>query len=123
MKWFKDEEMRCKCCGALPTPIKENIKALVDNVLDPVREKLGKAINVTSGYRCPKHNRAVGGVTNSQHLQGEAADITTGSPDGNLRLIRLIVKNGRYDQVILYPSFIHVSWKRNGVNRKEVLGV
>lgn len=121
MKWFKDEEMRCWCCGELPPFVRANIEALVREVLDPAREKLGKAVTVTSGYRCQKHNRAVGGSVNSQHLYGEAADITAGSPEDNMRLVRLIVKNGRWDQMILYRSFIHVSWKKAGGNRKEIL--
>lgn len=45
-------------------------------MLDPARERLGKPIMVNSGYRCPLKNKAVGGVPNSQHLKGEAADIT-----------------------------------------------
>lgn len=70
------------------------------------------------------HNREVGGVSASQHLRGEAADVTTGSALGNKRLAEIIEANGRYDQLIRYMNkngdirFIHVSWKRNGVNRK-----
>lgn len=52
-----------------------NLTALVDKVLDPLREIYGKPIYVSSGYRCPKLNKAVGGVSNSQHLKGEAADL------------------------------------------------
>lgn len=44
-------------------------------MLQPIRDKYGHAITVTSGYRCPKLNTAVGGVKNSQHLLGQAADI------------------------------------------------
>ena len=55
--------------------VEKNLKALVENVLDPVREKLGRPITVNCGYRSPKLNNAVGGVSNSQHVTGEAADI------------------------------------------------
>ena len=75
MKWFKDGEFRCRCCGGLPPDACENIRALVEEVLDPVREVFGGPIVVNSGYRCERHNRDVGGVRNSQHLRGEAADI------------------------------------------------
>ena len=75
MRWFKEKEFACKCCGELPPLARANVEALVREVLDPVREQLGKAIIVNSGYRCPKHNKEVGGVRNSQHLKGEAAGV------------------------------------------------
>lgn len=53
------------------------LTVLVANVLDPLRDAWGKPIVVNSGYRCPKLNRAVGGVARSQHTKGEAADIRT----------------------------------------------
>ena len=124
MKWFRKEEFRCKCCGQLPC--EENIEALVANVLDPAREQLGMPIVVNSGYRCPKHNAEVGGVPRSQHMDCEAADVRP-IENGKLkienlqRLARIIVENGRFDQLILYPTFIHVSWKRVGINRHRVL--
>ena len=127
MKWFKEGEFRCRCCGGLPPDARENIRALVEEVLDPAREILGGPVTVNSGYRCAKHNREVGGVSASQHLRGEAADITAGSPEENKQLAKIIEENGRYDQLIRYMGpggkirFIHVSWKRNGVNRKQVL--
>ena len=130
MKWFNEKEVACRCCGELPPFARENIEALVCEVLDPAREKLGMPIVVNSGYRCPKHNREVGGVANSQHLKGEAADVVP-IENGKLkienlqRLARIIVENGWFDQLIMYPGFIHVSWKRpstgSGTNRKRVL--
>ena len=123
MKWFKDKEFACRCCGELPPFARENIEALVRNVLDPVREKLGKPIQVNSGYRCKNHNLEVGGVKNSQHLVGEAADIAPvhGAGFTVQELADAIKENGRFDQMIVYPGFVHVSWKRNGQNRKQVL--
>ena len=119
MRWFKDKEFACRCCGELPPFARENIEALVRNVLDPVREKLGKPIQVNSGYRCKNHNEAVGGVKGSQHLVGEAADLRIdGSPE---ELANAIKENGKFDQMIIYPGFVHVLWKRNGQNRKQVL--
>lgn len=115
MKHFKFEEFRCRCCNGLPPLARKNIEALVDNVLDPAREQLGRAIIVNSGYRCQKHNAEVGGVPASQHLRGEAADIRC---DNNKELERILTRLGRYDQLIIYPTFIHVSWKRSGVNRR-----
>ena len=118
MKWFKEKEFACKCCGQLPPLARENVKALVSEVLDPVREKLGMPIVVNSGYRCEKHNKDVGGVRNIQHLRGEAADIHCAD---NERLKQLIIENGKFDQLITYPTFLHVSYKRTGGNRHQRL--
>ena len=129
VRCFMENGARCKECRLaqpakqLPYGIEENLQALVSNVLEPVRELLGKPIVVNSGFRCPVHNAAVGGVANSQHMKGEAADITC---DDNKRLAEIIGQLGKYDQLIRYKrpdgsiKFIHISWKRNGVNRKMV---
>jgi uncharacterized protein YcbK (DUF882 family) len=119
MKWFKKEVFLCRCGKCeMPAEAEENLMALVENVLEPAREKLGGPIIVNSGYRCERHNKAVGGVANSQHLRGEAADIRC---EDNKRLAKIIVEAGRFDQLIIYPTFIHVSFKRLGANRKQVL--
>ena len=115
MKWFKLGEIACRCCGQLPTSMRENIEALVSEVLDPARERLGRPVVVNSGYRCPKHNAEVGGVANSQHMKGEAADVRP------REVGKIIEELGKYDQLIYYPTFVHVSWKRTGVNRKQIL--
>lgn len=131
MRHFKKEEMarcfrrngeRCPECPLkqqaekLPERVVENMKALVEQVLEPASQKLGKPITVNSGFRCQIHNRNVGGVVNSQHLRGEAADI---SCKDNKKLEQILTKMGNYDQLIIYPTFIHVSYKKDGVNRKK----
>ena len=143
MKYFSEKEFWCRCSqcqkgdaemgippGGMIGGVPENVKALVENVLDPLREKYGKPIRVNSGYRCPKHNLAVGGASRSQHLLGEAADIAPvssfrvqdpGYKDELARLVEIIKENGKFDQLIIYPSFVHVSWKRFGPNRKQTL--
>lgn len=68
MKYFKEKEFECRCCGQLPEEAKKNVVALVSAILDSVREKLGGPIKVNSGYRCELHNARVGGVRNSQHM-------------------------------------------------------
>ena len=109
--------------GGMMGGVPENVKALVENVLDPLREKYGKPIKVNSGYRCPNHNLAVGGATQSQHMKGEAADIAPMSGDTSEleRMVEIIKQNGKWDQMIVYPTFVHVSWKRFGPNRKQTL--
>lgn len=119
MKWFKKEDFLCRCGKCeMPAEVEGNLMALVENVLEPAREKLGGPIIVNSGYRCERHNKAVGGVANSQHLRGEAADIRCAD---NKRLAKIIVEAGRFDQLIIYPTFIHVSFKRLGSNRRQIL--
>lgn len=100
-----------------------NLKALADNVLDPLREWYGKPIYVNSGYRCPQLNRMVGGKPTSQHLKGEAADITAGSKEENRKLLAYIRANLTFDQLIDEKNFswVHVSFKRNGENRKQII--
>ena len=92
--------------------------ALGEDVLDPAREKLGMPVVVNSGFRCPLHNKTVGGVYNSQHVSGQAADVRC---EDNKKLAKVIVENGRFDQLILYSTFVHVSWKRQGGNRQQIL--
>lgn len=120
----EERQQRCKECrlvqaaSRLPNGIEENVEALVEQVLDPARDRLGKAVMVNSGFRCPVHNKTVGGVYNSQHVSGQAADIHC---EDNKKLAKVIVENGRFDQLILYPTFVHVSWKRQGGNRQQIL--
>ena len=108
----------------------DNLTALAEQVLDPARERYGRKVTVNSGYRCPELNSVIRGATRSQHLRGEAADLTTeAGPQGNLELARIIVALGRFDQLILenvpgtnlLPGWIHVSWKRCGGNRGQIL--
>ena len=69
---FLDLEFRCKCCGKLP---QGGMKTLLIVLLQRLRDRVGKPLVVNSGYRCPKHNKALGGVADSQHILGTAADI------------------------------------------------
>lgn len=121
MKNFNFSEFACRCCGQIPPSVRDNVEALVDNVLDPARRAYGGPVSVSSGYRCPRHNAAVGGVIGSQHLRGEAADVCCSD---NERLAGIIERNGRYDQLIRYMGengmvrFVHVSWRRDGPNRR-----
>lgn len=99
-----------------------NMTALVDNILDPLREAYGKPITVNSGFRCPALNKAVKGSATSDHMTGRAADITGGNPKENKRLFYLIQELGfSFDQLIDEKNFawVHVSYRKEG-NRGEV---
>ena len=101
--------------------VRANITSLVEDVLQPLRDSLGARLDVNSGYRSKKLNELVGGTEKSQHRKGEAADIKSPfySPLEIAR--RLFDKRLPYDQMILYPTFVHVSHKRNGQQRGHIL--
>lgn len=102
--------------------IERNINLLVDNVLDPIRDKFCAPVIITSGYRCPQVNKLVGGVNNSQHMSGCAADFhIKGFTYLMMRQVFLNVYDTmEFDQLIYYRSknIIHVSYVENG-NRHE----
>ena len=104
----------------------KNLTNLVEKVLDPIREEIGSPITVSSGFRSWKVNKAVGGVDSSQHTKGEAVDLVC---NNNAKLFELIQKKGLYDQLIWEygtdrcPAWVHVSLKRIGTNRKQILHI
>lgn len=97
----------------------------MEHCLDPIREAWGKPIGVNSGFRSAELNHAVKGAQSSQHLTGEAADITTGSAEGNKRLFDLIQEIGvDFDQLIDESNYhwLHISCRHNGKgNRRQIL--
>ena len=106
------------------TEVVENLKALCVEVLQPLRDFLGKPVVVSSGYRCRELNEKVGGVSNSQHLTGEAADIRVKDRHELIEIMRFIMDDTVFDQLIREKSatgeWVHVSYKRNGNNRQQV---
>lgn len=98
--------------------VRDNIIALVEDVLQPLRDAWGGPLFINSGYRCPELNEAVDGVPTSQHVKGQAADVGVTDP---LALAKLAIKKKiNFDQMIVYPSFVHFSYKKDGENRGEV---
>lgn len=108
--------------NALPKHLEGNLRALAENVLQPARDNLGE-IKVTSAYRSPAVNKAVGGSKTSQHVQAQAADLKYAG--GNDVLFNWIADNLDYDQLIWEfgtadaPAWVHVSYASN--NRKQKL--
>lgn len=92
-----------------------NIHRLCVLVLEPTRKQLGRPITVTSGYRCPALNRLVGGVSNSQHLTGCAADLKC---TNLVELFDILSENPEIDQLLFEDNgvtrWIHVSIPEQG---------
>lgn len=105
----------------------EALRQLCLNILEPLRQRYG-AIIITSGYRCPQVNAAVGGARHSQHCRGEAADIFVASREKTLKYFDFIRRETDFDQLILEPigsshkRWIHVSYTTSRPNRHQVIG-
>lgn len=120
----------------------ENLRALCVHTLEPLREALGLPIIITSGYRTKQLNHLlVNHSVKSQHMNGQAADFYVAEPkDLNLepgtlnpakptrrelliRAFRQIITDDdiAFDQCIIYPSFIHVSYVRSGHKNRSKL--
>ena len=106
-----------------------NLVYLAAYVLEPLREAMGESIKIGSGYRCPQLNRAVGGVANSQHMKGQAADLCI---DGDMkkgkRWFEWIKTHLDFDQLIWEHNakgtyWVHVSYVHPpfGRNRRQVI--
>ena len=143
--WFTLQEMTssllldaARIAGIDPMPNPHQVEALRQlciHVLDPLRDGWNGPILINSGYRCPWINKMVGGVKNSQHTKGEAADIRPWDYGGmnnrmlNRRLLGLILYLGLpFDQLLAencddkgYPEWLHISFKSKLENRNQFL--
>jgi len=117
-----------KRLGINNAPNKEHLKnmqVLVRDLIQPIRDVLGP-VRISSGYRNPELNRAIGGSSKSQHCKGEALDLQYWSKGKmcNKEIYDWVVKSGiEFDQMIneFDYSWIHISLKSNGKNRKQIL--
>ena len=102
------------------------LMTLCEEVLEPLRKRFG-AIRITSGYRCHLLNLQVGGVINSQHTLGEAADIYVPNHQTLVSYMQFIQANCEFDQMILEPRnqplkrWLHVSYTLRHKNRRQLL--
>ena len=107
----------------------DNLQALVDNVLQPLRDKLGPIV-VTSGYRSPAVNKAIGGSATSDHCKGQAADIEVLNMD-NKALAEYIRDNMKFTQLILEfyrkgvadSGWVHVSYDAKNLKNQVLTAV
>ena len=102
----------------------EAMKLVALLCFEPMRKWYGKPLKVNSFFRSKEVNKAVGGASTSQHLFGEAIDITTGNKEDNKNLFEWAKKNLTYDQILdeYDYSWIHISY-RSGKNRMQVLHI
>lgn len=128
MKYFTFKEMiqsdTAESNGIENIPNWDQINALINlvkYVLEPLRMLYKKPVYVSSGFRSEALNEAVNGSKTSQHMKGEAVDITAGSKRANMKLFELIRDNLTFDQLIDENdySWIHVSFTKN--NRNQIL--
>ena len=107
IRYFKRDEFRCKCggkyCNGFPVEPEEKMVRAVDEI----RRRLGIPVSIGSGVRCPKHNAAVGGVSNSQHLLGRAADLHSAESPAKMKEVAEEVM-GNTGGIGLYSWGIHV---------------
>jgi len=99
-KYFTIDEFRCPCCG------KVVIQPLLIELLDAARLRAGIPFYITSGYRCPKHNREVGGHPKSMHCYGAAADIHVANSVERYRILEALLRVG-FRRIGIYSTWIH----------------
>ncbi len=99
----------------------ENLIALCENILEPVRVHFKKPATVTSGFRCIELNRKIGSTDRSQHTKGEAADFVINGSSTVTDVWKWIIDSDLdFDQVIQeFGRWVHVSYKRSGENRHK----
>jgi len=109
----------------VPTPaVVERLRELAGELLEPVRASVGP-LRVTSGYRRPRVNAAVGGSSTSAHMSGWAADVVPvrAAPEQIMILLHEAGGSLAWDQAILYPGHVHLGLRRpaNGEQRRQLL--
>ena len=108
-------------CNKAPTGVIKNLGYLSTNLLEKIRELVGKPIYISSGYRCDRLNNRVGGSPVSQHRYGQAADISVKGISPT-ELYNKIKQSGlEYDQLILEKTkqaeWVHVSYTKHNRNQ------
>jgi hypothetical protein len=112
-----------------PQSVKDNLKRLCVELLQPLRTRLSPSIRISSGYRCEKLNAAIGGSKTSDHVGGNAADCNYyfNNKENNLKLAIAVMESGlSFKQMILEggtmanPRWIHLSYDPTN-NKKEIL--
>lgn len=104
---------------------RENLQELLEHVVNPLLARF-EGMEITSGYRCYSVNRAAGGVPNSQHTKGQAVDLWYIAPDKDVEqsvreVYFWVINNLVFDQLIVYDTFVHISYTSRRDNRMQVI--
>ena len=102
-----------------PMQVVANLTYGCHQLLEPARVIVGPII-INSGFRCEAVNRKVGGVRNSQHMTGQAADIRLKDPGQFLRLVEFFKSWEFTDQLLTGSSWLHISWTPFGAPRHYI---
>lgn len=97
---FKEKEFACRHCGQI------HVEPELIRKMQALRNELGKVVTVTSGYRCPTHNRNVGGASQSRHMQGQAADLVVAGVSP--AQVAQVAERVGFGGVGRYSNFTHV---------------
>lgn len=105
-----------------------NLKAVAENIFQPIRDHFGVPIGVSSGFRGKDLNKAIGGSKYSQHMIGEALDLDADmyGKVTNSEIFNYVKNNLEWDQMIWEfgdeeePNWVHISYKDDGPNRKQI---
>lgn len=122
---IRSDAARAQGLYQVPTPaVVECLRELCVGLLEPVRAEVGP-LRVTSGYRRPRVNSAVGGSSTSAHMSGWAADVVPvrGTPEQIMLLLHDAGQALAWDQAILYGSHVHLGLRRpaTGEQRRQLL--
>jgi uncharacterized protein YcbK (DUF882 family) len=100
MKYFKESEFECACCG----------KNMMDKeflrLLDVARHEAGIPFKINSGFRCEEHNKKVGGSETSTHLDGKAVDIACNNSVARGKIVSALIRQG-VNRIGIHQDFIH----------------
>lgn len=114
--------LRLKIDNIPSDEVLENMRLVAEKCFEPIRAWYGKPIKVNSFYRSLPLNKAVGGSASSQHVKGEAMDISAGSKEENKKIFDWAKANLKFDQLINEYDYtwVHISFKKDG-NRNQTL--
>jgi len=115
---FNKSEFKCNCGCEMPNEVFLQIQKLASQ-LQYIRDFIRLPINITNAYRCSSHNKKVGGVSNSQHILGKAADlqVNDSNPEAIYQVIDTLAEYGNVLQggLGLYNTFVHYDIRKTRV--------
>lgn len=106
MNYFIEKEFVCPCCG------ESDMRVGVMYALDLARGYAGVPFQITSGYRCEKHNKAIGGSPTSSHLNGTAVDVACTDSHRRWCIVDGLIGAG-FNRIGIADTFVHADMDRH----------